>query len=138
MKFERISYGELNARQKETYNFHKIAGVLADYGFTSIRLSDDWQGADFIAVHIDGKTTLRVQLKGRLSFNKKYSGKGVFIAFPYQNSWYLYPHDTLQQTVFGAKSYGASDSWTVNGGYSVGKLGTELLTLLRPYRLPTE
>jgi hypothetical protein len=35
--------------------------VLADYGFLTMRLSDDWQGADFIAQHIDG-AFLKVQL----------------------------------------------------------------------------
>lgn len=92
MELSKISYVALNPRQQEVYNFHKVAAILADYGFTSIRLSDDWQGADFIAVHIDGVTTLRVQLKGRLTFAKKYLGKGLYIAFRYQEDWYLYPH----------------------------------------------
>jgi len=63
--FSRVAYSDLNSRQKENYNFQKVAARLADYGFNSIRLTDDWQGADFIAVHIDGETFLKVQLKGR-------------------------------------------------------------------------
>lgn len=55
MKLERIDYAKLNARQKENFNFQKISAVLADYGFVAMRLSDDWQGADFIALHIDGE-----------------------------------------------------------------------------------
>lgn len=43
---------------------------MADYGFMTIRLSDDWQGADFIAQHVDGVLFLRVQLKGRLTLGK--------------------------------------------------------------------
>lgn len=42
--FSRITYARLNSRQKENYNFQKIAARLADYGFNSIRLTDDWQG----------------------------------------------------------------------------------------------
>lgn len=95
INFERVEYTQLNSRQKENYNFHKLAAKLADYGFTSIRLSDDWQGADFIAVHIDGLTTLNVQLKSRLSFSKIYIGKNLYIGFPSQGHWYLYPHDEL-------------------------------------------
>lgn len=54
MKLRRISYNALNARQKENFNFQKVSAVLADYGFVTLRLCDDWQGADFLAQHIDG------------------------------------------------------------------------------------
>lgn len=77
MKLERIDYSRLNSRQKENFNFQKVSAVLADYGFVTLRLSDDWQSADFIAQHIDGVTFLRVQLKGRLTFERKYQGKGL-------------------------------------------------------------
>ena len=33
VKLQKIRYGELNSRQKEVYNFQKIAALLADYGF---------------------------------------------------------------------------------------------------------
>ena len=49
---KKIPYKDLNSRQKENYNFQKVAGELADYGFNCLRLTDDWQGADFIACHI--------------------------------------------------------------------------------------
>ena len=57
MNLTKINYGELNARQKEIYNFQKVASLLADYGFNCIKLSDDWQGADFLAYHKDGDQT---------------------------------------------------------------------------------
>ena len=47
MKLQRINYNNLNAKQKEIFNFQKVAAILADYGFNCIKLSDDWQGADF-------------------------------------------------------------------------------------------
>jgi len=58
--FEKVAYSRLNPRQQENYNFHKVAAKLADFGFNCIRLSDDFEGADFIALHVDGKTILRV------------------------------------------------------------------------------
>ncbi len=64
-----IPYTQRNARQKENYNFHKLSAALADHGFNTLRLSDDWNGADGIALHKDGKTMIRIQLKGRLSFD---------------------------------------------------------------------
>lgn len=72
MQLKRVEYAELNSRQNETYNFQKIAGVLADYGFNCITLASDWQGAGFLAYHKDGNETLRIQLNGRLTINRKY------------------------------------------------------------------
>ena len=80
--FEKYPYKKLNSRQQEAYNFQKVSAVLADYGFVTIRLSSDWRGADFIAQHVDGLTFLKVQLKGRLSFDKKYHGRDLYICFP--------------------------------------------------------
>ena len=58
--FQAVDYGKLKAKQKELFNFHKIAATLADYGFNCIKLADDWQGADFLAYHKDGSNTLKV------------------------------------------------------------------------------
>lgn len=91
--FERVRYGDLNSRQQENYNFQKVAGRLADYGFNCLRLTDDWQGADFIACHMDGETFLKVQLKGRLTIDRKYTGKEIYIAFLWGEDCYVYPHD---------------------------------------------
>ena len=84
---KKINYDKLNSCQQENYNFQKVAAVLADYGYNSIRLTDDWQGADFIAIHIDGSTFLKIQLKGRISFDKKYQNKDIWICFPYNGDW---------------------------------------------------
>ena len=93
MSLQYIHYNNLNNRQKERYNFQKIAGLLADYGYACIKLDDDWQGADFIAQHFNGNDFLKIQLKARLTFNTKYTGKKIWIAFPYNNDWYLFNHD---------------------------------------------
>src|SRR5437016_3781548 len=92
---ERVKYEELNSRQKEIYNFQKASAVFADFGFTTIKLSDDWMGSDFIAINFNGNQYLKVQLKTRLTFDKKYQGKDIFICFNDQvaERWYLYPHD---------------------------------------------
>lgn len=54
MELKKIEYRKLNARQKENFNFQKVSAILADYGFVTPRLPDDWQGADFIAQHVGG------------------------------------------------------------------------------------
>ena len=63
MQFLKVEYNELSAKQKEIFNFQKVAAILADYGFNCIKPADDWQGADFLAYHKDEDETLKVQLK---------------------------------------------------------------------------
>ena len=72
-----------------------MAARLADYGFNCLRLTDDWQGADFIACHINGETFLKVQLKGRLVIDRKYRSKDIHVAFIHGDAVYLYDHDQL-------------------------------------------
>lgn len=92
---KKIKKDSLNKRQVETYNFQKVSAVLADYGFFTSRHHDDWEGADFTARHINGRTFMNVQLKGRLTFAKKYRNKDIHICFPYKDDWYLFEHDKL-------------------------------------------
>src|SRR5699024_817095 len=113
------------------------SAVLADYGFITHRLTDDWQGADFIAQHIDGETFLKVQLKGRLTFDKKYLEQEIFVAFRSANSnWFLYDHDELLKLIFNKiGSIESSKSWKENGAYSFPRLGSKYKKLLLPYQL---
>ena len=85
--YQKSEYKSLNSKQKEIYNFQKLSGILADYGFNYIKLSDDWQGADFLAYSNNDKNTLKVHLKGRISIYDKYSNKGLVIAFPHNKQW---------------------------------------------------
>jgi len=133
IQLEQIKYKDLNSKQKERYNFQKIAGILADYGFSSIKLDDDWQGADFIANHIDGETFLKVQLKGRLTFDKKYENKNIFIAFPYENDWYLLDHDEVLELV--KESIKNTSSWKDRGIYSWRSISRETKQLIEKYKV---
>lgn len=137
MPFQKITYTSLNARQKETFNFQKVSGILAEYGFACIKLNDDWQGADFIAQHIDGKTYLKVQLKGRLTFDKKYMGKEIWICFPYKGHFYLFDHDLVlaQMLERYSDAMAVSTSWAERGMYSWNSLSKELLGMLQEWRL---
>jgi hypothetical protein len=131
--FQKIDYKNLNSRQKENYNFQKVAGHLADYGYNCLRLSDDWNGADFIACHVDGNRFLKVQLKGRLTLQKKYIGKDIYIAFHYKGDWYLCPHDEVKDLLYNQGSMMGSVSWEKNGGYSWGHISVHILGILKRY-----
>ena len=114
---KKIKYSELNSRQKENYNFHKVASALADYGYNSMRLNDDWQGADFIAVKND--EMIKVQLKGRFTVDKKYLGKEIYIAFIEDENIKFYSHDEAVNIL--PQNIKDSISWSERGGYSWGK-----------------
>jgi hypothetical protein len=137
--FKRVSYRDLTARQQENFNFHKVAAHLANFGFNCMRLTDDWLGADFIALHNDGQTFFRVQLKTRLVIDKKYSGKGLYIAFidRRDNEVYFYPHDQVRDELLAhGEEIGTltnTVSWRDKGGYSWGRLSAQMKALMNPY-----
>lgn len=137
LNLTKIKYGLLKAKQKENYNYQKLSGVLADYGFVTMRLSDDWQGADLIAQHIDGDTFLKIQLKGRLTFCDKYLRKSIHIAFPYGDVWFLYPHDELLERIHGLRGIKLTQTWTRKGEYSFSVPSKLLRQLLKPYEIET-
>ena len=130
---QRIDPKKLNGKQKEIYNFQKSAALLADYGFNCIKLVDDWQGADFLAHHFDGKTTLRVQLKARLTIDRKYVGQNLWMNFPSGGTWYLVPHDKLVELVGETTNWLNTSSWQENGLYSSANPSPRLLQQLRPF-----
>lgn len=134
--FERVCYGDLNSRQKENYNFQKVAGRLADYGFNCLRLTDDWRGADFIACHIDGETYLRVQLKGRLTIDKKYVGKSIYIAFLLEDDCFVYPHDEFLERLIERGGLGEqSNLWREQGVRSWPRPPSWALQVLTDYKV---
>ena len=133
--FNKVEYKNLNSKQKENYNFHKLAAVLADYGYSSMWLNDDWKGADFIANHINGETFLRVQLKGRLTFNKKYCEKDIHVAFRDGNDWYFYPHDELMNKLLENSFMAGSASWDDKGGYSWPSIPKKIKDIISIYKL---
>ena len=133
---EKVNYSDLNSRQKENFNFQKISAVLAEYGFVTHRFTDDWQGADFIAQHLDGETFIKVQLKSRLTFERKYLGKSLYIAFRNEGDWYPYPHDeVLAKIVEETGTIKNTKSWKDRGGYSYPRLGQGSKEILKPYLL---
>jgi hypothetical protein len=132
--FKKVPYESLNAKQKENYNFQKVSAVLADYGYCTLRLSDDWNGADFIAVHVSNENSLNVQLKGRFTFDKKYLNKNLWVCFPYKDDWYLYPHDVLFKKLSSIMNFQNTESWQ-QGTYSWKSLTKDLVEALSEFKL---
>ena len=129
MELNKIKYTDLNSRQKENYNYHKVASALADYGYDCMRLNNDWQGADFIAVHNDGKQMLKIQLKGRFTIDKKYQKKDIYIAFLEEGIVKMYKHDEVID--FLPDNIKNSVSWAERDGYSWGKTPKHYDTIIK-------
>lgn len=135
--FKRVAYAKLNARQKENYNFHKASSILAEFGFTTLRLTDDWNGADFIALHVNGDA-LKVQLKARLSFHRKYLGREIWMCFPADDgrSVYLFPHDGMLESIKALRTtLATTKSWAERGQYHFPRPAKPILEALEPYKL---
>ena len=115
--FKKVNYKDLNSKQKENYNFHKVSSKLADYWFNSMRLNDDWEGADFISINKD--EMIKVQLKGRFTIDKKYIGKDIFISFLEDEKVKIYKHDDALEVI--PENVKISKSWSEVGNYSWGK-----------------
>ena len=50
-------------------DYAKLAARMADYGYTCLRLSDDYNGADLIALR-EGEEAIHIQLKGRVTIKQ--------------------------------------------------------------------
>ena len=112
-----------------------MAGQLAEYGFNCIRLADDRKEADFLAYHKDGDKTLKIQLTSRMKIAKKYTGKGLYICFPHQDSWYLVKHSKLVKFLSQNTNYLSTKSWIEQGMYSAGKPNAVTKDWLADHRL---
>ena len=133
MKLEKVRYSSLSNKQKEQYNYHKVSALLADYGFAGIILADDYKGADFLAVHKDGEI-LKVQLKGRVTIDKKYQNKDIYIAFPIRGRWCFIAHDELM-SLKEISVWLKSNAWIAGGSYHSASPSKALTLALEPYLL---
>ena len=125
----------MNARQKEYFNFVKASWYLVHEGYECSWLHNDYHGADFLASSED--ELLRVQLKGRVTFDNKYIGKNLWIMFFAGDYLYMYEHDIILAEYEQARKYlQEHDTWsTATMSAELHKIVTEKGRL---YLAPTE
>lgn len=102
-------YSELTNHEKRIHNLKEISALFKKLAYEVIqrpegqKLSGDWSDVHFKARPVNGGETIKIRLTGMgcVTFNKKYFGKQIYIAFPYDGhkTWYLYPHDELEKTL---------------------------------------
>lgn len=130
-----VDYTALNSKQQEIYNFQKLAGLLADYGYNCIKLADDWKGADFLADPFDKGETLKVQQKGCLTIDQNYAGQDIHMAFPVNGEWHLIPHHELVRLVGEHTNALNTGSWLTKGNWFNYTPNAALKRAIRRYRL---
>lgn len=116
-----IKYESSDLRKSKKYveysNFVKLAAHLTNFGYHCSWLSVDDSGADFVGIHIITNEVIKVQIKSRITIDKKYENKDLLIAFPrveknYNKEWLIVPHDDL------IPIYTTFENYQKNGGKS--------------------
>jgi len=133
MNRSKIDYRKLNPRAQENFLYAKLASQLADYGYTSLRLSDDYNGADLIALR-EGEAALHIQLKGRITIKPEYMNKGLYIAFPIDGEFYVLPHDELVD-ICDERGYLKTRAWLDQGKWHVGNPPKAMIERLQDYKV---
>ena len=142
LRIRRVEYDELNARQKNIFNFQKVSGLFADYGFNCIKLSDDWRGTDFLAFHSDEVITLKIRLQTSLAIDRRCMNKNLYLCFPVANAvgrtWYLIYHDELVGIIGRVTSWSNMRSWHDEGKYCAETPSGEILDSISGFVLGDE
>jgi serine/threonine protein kinase len=123
---------EIDASRRAARNI--LPELLAKRGFQVLDWRETARSAEFVAYHPETNVTLNVNLKGRLCFERRLISKGLYIAFPADGEWYLYPHDVLLETVLAETNIGSTNSW-LRGIYHWPRLSRKLRQLLKPYNV---
>ena len=142
LRIRRVAYDELNTKQKDIFNFQKVASLFADYGFNCIKLSDHSQGTDFLAFHSDEVITLKVLLQTSLAIYKRCMNKHLYVCFPVPNvvgrTWYLIHHDELVGIIGRVTNWSNMRSWFDEGMYCAEIPSGEILCNIEGFVLGDE
>ena len=101
---------------KEVINRNVVVSLALEQDFNDFLPVYDG-GVDFILYHEADNLVRKVQLKGRWTIDKKYTGRDIWMAFPIDKDWYLMPHDLMLQLA-EAEGITKTTSWVEGGAYS--------------------
>ena len=133
-----IKYDNLSNKEQESYNAVHLMKEMSRWGYLeSSKINGDKHGADLLFYRAKDGDVKKVQLKGRVTFDKKYKDKDLFIAFQdkRKDRWYVYPHDVVVKQAMVMSSWALSKSWTEEGGYSWKPVPAWLVDILEPWKI---
>lgn len=121
-----------SAQVKEVVNRNTLVSLALAEGFNAFLPVFDG-GIDFILHRESDGLVRKVQLKGRWTIDRKYTGRDLWIAFPIEHEWYLAPHDAMVE-MEAASSFIETKSWTAAGLYVVPRPSKALREACEPFR----
>lgn len=125
--------GKLASGAIEVINRNALVSLALAKGYIAFLPVYD-AGIDFILFSEATGDIRKVQLKSRWTIDRKYLGRGIWVAFPDRGCWYLVSHDELVRMADGY-GFTVSNSWTKPGGaYHYAPLSNRMLEDLTPYR----
>ncbi|MCH7935672.1 MAG: hypothetical protein IH994_01105 [Proteobacteria bacterium] len=101
----------------EARNRARLDDLMLGKGFVPYHPSLD-TGVDVIYYREDGDKILKVQLKSRVTIDKKYIGRGIVVAFPTDTDWCIYDHDALVNHAVGDHIKPSTLSWSIKGSWT--------------------
>jgi hypothetical protein len=108
-----------DGRLIEMANRQEVLSIAMRFGFNAfVPLID--QGIDFILHRETDGRLLKVQLKSRWTIQRKYVGRDLYMAFPFDGTWCIAAHDAMIAWIEGSQ-LAESESWRVGGSYSASK-----------------
>jgi hypothetical protein len=117
----------------EVINRNKFTNLALEQGY-NVYLPVYDRGVDFIVYHEKNEILIKVQLKSRWTIDRKYLEKGISIAFPIGNDWYLMPHDRMVEL---EEPYGVrTNAWILGGSYNRIRPRRELVEAAKQYKFP--
>ena len=82
---------------------------------------------------------VEVQVKTRVSIERRYVGKSMYMCFPIakddEERWYLIPHDKLVKIVGTRSNWLNTRSWTTDGAYHSQNPSRQLMEGLAEFEL---
>ena len=133
-----IEYENLSNKEQESFNSVHLMREMSKWGYLdSTKINGDKHGADLLFYRAQDADVKKIQLKGRATFDKKYEGKNLYVAFQdkRKNEWYVYPHDVIVNQAIHTSSWALSKSWKEEGGYSWNNIPAWLEDILKPWKI---
>lgn len=117
----------------EAINRAAFSNIALANGWMVYRPEADVGGVDLVIIELKTDSLRKIQLKSRWTIDKKYEGKGIWVAFLAGDAWYVAPHDDM---ISYAQEFGYLDSasWIDGGGYSMSGMSKALTAKMAQWK----
>ena len=141
---KRENYLQMSNKEQEAYHAALLKSEIAIRGYVAVDTPTDKHAADLVAFRPENpsRTALWIQLKSRLTIDKRYTDKDLYIAFPEKpgnagTDWFIYPHDDFVDFCNEEGKWVTNEwCWGVHGSYTSISIPKWALIWLEQWRIP--